>query len=149
MSWFFGTKTAHWELGEHTERVGPMDFDVSIAWLLKDEKNNEISFFTSPQQYAKEQATLKRSYSFPELTAQDWTMLKQKEELHNVNKQDQERAMLEKENHRLVMKSDRVAAEKAAALEKKKAECRTLLATGGRRKRTRHRKTKKKSRRHR
>jgi hypothetical protein len=148
MSWFFGPKTAHWELGSHQEQHGPMDYVFTIAWLLKDEKNNEISYFTSPQDYAKEQATLKRSYSFPELTAQDWATLKQKQEVHNTNQQAQQRAMAEKQNHRAVMESARKAEQEATALEKKKADCRALLATGGRRRKTKRRRTKK-SRRHR
>jgi hypothetical protein len=158
MGWFSSTPLpkAEWSLEQSVIGVG-YDYELTIAWVLKQPGSLEIIATVRDESHYKEIVpTLRKSYSFPELTSIDWKTLKDKQEVFLLNKErDNEgyglKSKLNTDIQKLGISKDK-AIKEAEELERKKAECRTLLAKGGRRrtKKSYRKKTNKKnSRRHR
>jgi hypothetical protein len=161
MSWFFGTKKlpeAVWSI-ENTPRgysgkkiVGLTEetaVEIWPAWVLRDAqtRKNIIGSFAKKIEYDQELPNLKKYYSFPDLTPENWRMLIEKHELAKTVYKEHNNYTVEKGDASVALANGVFDADAAAEKEK----CKRLLATGGRKKtkKGRRKTNKKKSRRHR
>jgi len=138
MSWFFSLSKAYWTLEEYSERVGMQEYYDYMAWVLKESDTGAIVVaIQSKNEYDEQISKLKKRYSFRDLAPDDWKNLKDKQEIYAATRQLNEERRDTEAKARDIAYAKTQELKRQAELEKKKTECRALLATGGRRRRKR------------